>query len=452
MITKLKSFIVSIIRLSRKGIQKGLVVVVGAKFLNRIMLFGSSVVLVRFLNKNDFGIWSYAMNILNFFLLARGLGIEYGITYYGSRTEDIEKKQKYLLFGLKFGLLFDIGLALILLIFTHIVSLPVAGTNQVLKYLIFLPLLVTIFELFSGFFRAQLKNNHYSVLTVGNTLLCLVGYIIGARFFFISGVIAARNVAFVFTVVLGIFLVRSLWKPIQEYVLEKKEKIKILKYSLVSALNGYASQILYLIDIFLIGIIIADSTIVADYRTATLIPFGLSFIPTSLMTFGYPYFVRWSKDLQKFKRNYLYLIRALFILNILICVFLFIFTRFVIRLFFGTAYLDVVVPFRILTIGYLISGTLRVPNGNLIASLGKVRVNLYVSTISGALNIGLDIILIYLLGSVGAAIATVSIFAISTIITTVYLHKILQIRLHDYFHAGDSNIVDSVIRGRATKS
>jgi Na+-driven multidrug efflux pump len=53
---------------------------------------------------------------------------------------------------------------------------------------------------------------------------------------------------------------------------------------------------------------------------------------------------------------------------------------------------------------------------------------------------------------VGAAIATVSIFAISTIITTVYLHKILQIRLHDYFHAGDSNIVDSVIRGQTNKS
>jgi len=67
------------------------------------------------------------------------------------------------------------------------------------------------------------------------------------------------------------------------------------------------------------------------------------------------------------------------------------------------------------------AGSFRIPAGNVIASVRKVKINLYNSILSGVLNILLDIVLIYKFGSIGAAIATTSIFIISSIISNVYL-------------------------------
>ena len=83
-------------------------------------------------------------------------------------------------------------------------------------------------------------------------------------------------------------------------------------------------------------------------------------------------------------------------------------------------------PFRILSLGYLIAATFRIPAGNVIASLRKVKVNFYNSIVSGSANVVLDIILIKRYGSNGAAIATVLIFIISSIISNIYLRKYLK--------------------------
>jgi Na+-driven multidrug efflux pump len=55
-----------------------------------------------------------------------------------------------------------------------------------------------------------------------------------------------------------------------------------------------------------------------------------------------------------------------------------------------------------------------------------VKVNFYNSIVSGSANVVLDIILIKRYGSNGAAIATVLIFIISSIISNIYLRKYLK--------------------------
>jgi O-antigen/teichoic acid export membrane protein len=82
-----------------------------------------------------------------------------------------------------------------------------------------------------------------------------------------------------------------------------------------------------------------------------------------------------------------------------------------------------VTTFRILAFGYLIAGTFRIPAGNILASLGKVKMNLWNAIISGSANIVLDVLLIKAYGAVGAAVATVLVFVISSFVSYLYLEK-----------------------------
>lgn len=79
-----------------------------------------------------------------------------------------------------------------------------------------------------------------------------------------------------------------------------------------------------------------------------------------------------------------------------------------------------------LSIGYFIAGTFRIPFGNLLAAMGKIKCNFYTTLFSGILNIILDMILIKRYGSIGAATATISIFIFSSILGGYFLYKNLK--------------------------
>ncbi|MFR5556713.1 MAG: hypothetical protein ACLTKE_07630 [Coprococcus sp.] len=61
----------------------------------------------------------------------------------------------------------------------------------------------------------------------------------------------------------------------------------------------------------------------------------------------------------------------------------------------------VLASFRILAFNYFLSGTFRIPAGNILAMLKNVKVNLIVSVLAGTANIFLDIFLIQRMGSEG---------------------------------------------------
>ena len=76
--------------------------------------------------------------------------------------------------------------------------------------------------------------------------------------------------------------------------------------------------------------------------------------------------------------------------------------------------------------GYIVAGSFRAPAGNILASIKKVKVNFYNAIITGIANIILDVILIYKYGSNGAAVATVLVFIITSIISNTYLFRYLK--------------------------
>lgn len=77
-------------------------------------------------------------------------------------------------------------------------------------------------------------------------------------------------------------------------------------------------------------------------------------------------------------------------------------------------------------VGYFISGTFRIPYGNILASLGDAKANLINAVFSGIANIILDIVFIKQYGSIGAAYATLLVFIISSIIHHIFIKRYIN--------------------------
>jgi O-antigen/teichoic acid export membrane protein len=408
-------------------VRNGFFHIFSANVINKIIQFGISVIIVRVITKEAFGMWSYANNILSFFLLVEGLGVVPGLLQFASSSKTKEEKLSYLKYALLVGILFNLGLAIVILLFTTFFQLPVRGSSEILRYLFLIPLVNVFFNILQIFLRSDLRNKQFSLVTVINTLTFFFGVLIGGYLFEIVGIVWGRYLSYIISSFIALWFVKDYYKIFVNVKIPNKEQRQdFLKFSIVSMLTNTISQMLYLLDTFLIGIIIQSGTVVASYKTATLIPFALNFIPSSVMTFAYPYFAKHKDDKNLVKNYFLKLQKYLLLFNLVISILLIVFAPFVIRVIFGPDYSDSVLPFRILSFGYLIAGTFRIPAGNIIASLKKVKVNFYNSIISGGANIVLDIILIKNYGSVGAAVATVVVFVISSFVSNIYLRKYLK--------------------------
>lgn len=413
--------------LFKSAIQKGLLQIFSASFINKVIQFGITIVLTRILDKDTYGSFVYAQNILNVFLLFEGLGSVSGILQYCSSEKSNSRKISFFKYGLEIGIIFNSIIAIAILIFTLLYKLPVGNSSEILMYFSILPLFTVLFNEIQAFLRATLENKKFSILSVTNTALYFIGNILLGIVFDIKGIILGRYIAYFLSIILGIYFIKNYIKDFKKAnYLEKNEKKEFLNYSIVCCLTNSISSMLYLMDTFLVGMIIKDSSAVAAYKNATLIPFGLNFIPLSIMTFAYPYFAAKYDDKEWIKDKYNLLQKYLIILNAIISALCLVFGPKIITLIFGDKYIDSIVPFEILSVGYFIAGTFRIPSGNVLASIKKVKVNFYNSIISGVLNIILDIVLILKYGSVGAAIATVLVFIISSLVSNIYLHYCLK--------------------------
>lgn len=409
------------------AIKNGFFHIFSANFINKVILFGTTIVLVRILSITQYGSYTYAINILSMFLLMKGMGVASGILQYCSETDDRARKLKYLKYGLKVGILANGIIAVGILLYTEFFVLPIEGSTEILKMLFLFPLISIIFECLNVFFRSDFKNKEFSILSVTNALALLVGTIFLGIYFGVKGAVFAKYFSFAISVIIAGIFFKEYFREFRDVKEPSKQsKKKFLKYSITCAMTNAISQMLFLIDTFLVGLVIKDETVVAAYKSATLVPFNMLFIPTSIIVFVYPYFAKKHNDKKWIREKFFALEKYLFLFNLVVSSILIVFAKPFILNLFGEDYLDSIVPFRILMFGYIIAGSFRAPAGNILASIKKVKVNFYNAIITGIANVILDIVLIYKYGSNGAAIATVLVFIITSIISNGYLYKYLK--------------------------
>lgn len=411
----------------KKIIRSGFIHIFTSEVLNKIIIFFSGIILVRVIPKNEYGSYAYAQNIYNFFMIATGMGLSSGMLQICCEKEKKEGWE-YFKKGSRYAVLFNLILQLIIFISASTILLPLKSANLYLKFLSLLPVACICVDLIQIYNRYTIQNQKYAGLSIANTIFVFGMGVLGALFFKVIGLIVFQCIGYILTVFFATkfqkFPLKDLAGKTSNYLIDWGIMVKI---SLVSILNNSASVILYNLDIFILGLVMTEESIVASYKIATYIPNALSFIPTALIIYIYPYFAQNSQNIKWVDKNYNRLIKWFALFNAGIVGVLIIFAPFIIEIFFGAQYLDAIKTFRILTVSYFFNATFRNTTGNILASQRRYKTNLFIGILSGALNAIGDFILVNMYGGEGAALTTLLVTLFSSVTMVIcfkyYVHK-----------------------------
>ena len=406
--------------------KKGFFHIIGSNVINKVVTFLSAIVLIRFVSKNDYGVYSYALNIVGIAEIFSTMGVLSGsFQLCAENSNNIEKREQIYNYGCYFGILFNILISLALIVISLFVELPLEGTNELLLFCVIIPIVYIVPEYKKNHLRLTLDNQKFSWANTIGAVLTATLTLVGAFIFGIKGAIIGRTFSFIITFLVILFLFK-VGISLRKTRIEKEDKKALFSISFVTMINSGFSQLLYLLDVFLIGLIVSSTVAVASYKTATTIPTALNFIPASIAIFIYPYFAAHKDDLKWVRNNYKKCAFYLMIFNLFLCSVLFIFANQIVVLAFGKEYIDSVPVFRILVINYFINSTFKAVLGNIFVMLRRLKYNLFETIFSCVLNVVGDVVFVGLIGMNGAAYVTLSVTILMSVISLFYFLHITK--------------------------
>lgn len=408
----------------------GVANIFSANLVNKIVAFLTNIVIVRILSKPEFGILSSANNIYSVFILLNGFGSISGILVYGAEKRKIEDKNRYYKFAIKASFIFDLAITLAMIVYSYIRSNGIEGSASCIRLLAFLPFITYFNQYCQMLMRCQKNNFIYSRLLNLDSVTYSVFSVVGAYLGGVIGAVLLRYIAAIITAIFGIYYCRDIFAGIKKAMpLSNKEKANFVKYSIGLGISSAIATAMYLIDVFLVDYLIQDAQILAEYKTATLIPDSLNFIPLSIIVAILPYFAEHNKEIGWIKQKLKSVFIINLILNFFISVGLIVMAPILIPVLWGEQYVNSISSFRILCLSFFFLGTFRVLSTNILSVLRKVKENLIISVVSLIVNCILDYFLIIKWGAIGAALATLFVSIVSSIISFgLLLNSIRRIR------------------------
>ncbi len=391
--------------------KEGLFHIFGSKMVAQIGGLISSVVVIRHLEKIDYGSYVDAVNLYSYPAVFMGLGMTNVIIQYCSEKVSDGRKNAIYRHALWGGNGANVLVALVtaLLAYWQYRS----GEPRTAFYMLLmcgLPFINYADSYAQTVLRVKGKNQVFANANTMYSIVLLVGNIALTKLFDVPGLIYSRYVAyFVATVI----CMRVLWKDrffgkimsTQER-LEAPERRQINNYAFICAITNFTSTVLTLLDVTCLDLVLKDPTVLADYHVASVIPTACTFVPSCLMVFFYPKLVAAISESKAEGRRYLIQLAKIYALvNGIVCLGIAVFAPLLIWIVYGEKYMNVIGLMQILNVNYL-AYCVRNLMGNAIAAVKKVKMNLLFAAVSGVLNIGLNLLLIPWLGAAGAAVAT----------------------------------------------
>ena len=405
------------IRILKNFIDKEGAYVFASSFFTKICSFLTSLILIQILSPDEFGVLSYVLSALAFFIPFSGAGMQYSFLRYAPMIDDKENRIALFQHSLFRGLLFSFFLAFVLFLLMPWLNSAVGNTSIYFSWLIFYLFSFFLIELVKMGYRVDYQNKKYARIDVYLSALVLL---FGTGFAYFYGPLAYVVVFVTVPLVIGLFHLKV---PVKVGV---KIPEKYYSYGIWIGIGGIASQLMYSLDVFLVGKLIQDPQQVAIYRSASIIPTALFFIPNSYITTHYTDLAKNSMDkeyLIRFSKDY---IKLFSVLGLVLGALLYFMSDSIISILFGEEYTEAAYLFEILILGMLGAFILRIPFGNILASVGKSNWNAIVAFIILVLNGILNYYAIYSWGIVGAAIVTSALFWISGILSLALFFAYLK--------------------------
>ncbi len=412
---------------AKKLYNAGLAHIFGSSFLNKVLFFCGNVIVVRVLTKEEFGTFGFADSIMAFVINFSGLGMATGVLQFCSQKRPEAEKRAFASFGLKFGIFATIGICIIAFIYGLLGPFAIPKAKMVFLIYAFYPIPYFIYYYNNAVLRCNKENKKYALLTNVNASVYVISAIIFTVILREIGLVVAGYTSMLLSSFLGRYYVKKYGFKKEPLPINGKQKKAMIKYSFYSFSSNIMTNVLIIMDIFLIGVLIAEPTDIATYKIATAIPLALMIIPNSIVVFVYPYFAENQNNYKWVKENTKKLITASAGLNAVVTIMLILLAPYIIKILWGESYLDAVLPFRILSVNYFVQSTLRFNIINLMGALNKAEIVFRVNFIAMIINIILDVLFIYKFGILGAAIATLLTVIVTSLILVPTFIKHLKV-------------------------
>lgn len=378
--------------------------------------FISTIMLTRYVAKDDFGIYIIMLAVINLFELFGGLGLELTIVKFIAGAKGEERKQ-YLIpvLIIRVALLLVVGV-----IFYLAGSLIVKYFDpKIINYILpitFLFILASFRDLFYNLLQGlnYFKKFAYVRVTSAVFRVCLIYLYYRLNKLSLSSLVTIEIFATAMPILLQSFAIpfRSLIK----WHSEKEIYKKIIKFSFPLYLNDILNFLLGRANIFVIGLYLNPAS-VANYDVATKVPVALKGVFQSFIIVYFPNLAKLFS--QENKSSAMRLINRSLVITSAAVTFMvliaFLFSNEIVTLLFSQKYLAIALAFALLMLNFL----LRIISdlmGYTIVSYGKSVVPAKVNTLSSILSIGGAFLLIPMYGFMGAVYSVIFMNFISLIL------------------------------------
>ena len=385
-----------------------------AMFSARILSFFASWLALQLVNEKDLGLVIYAYSFLIFIIPIGGFGLNQGYLRYASIYKDQTIKDNLFIYTLKRGL----GIS-ILFSFTLILLSYLFIKNQQLKlYFTILSMSLVsfyLFELFKTHYRISHKNILFARLEI--TYYVILVFLVGILGYFFHAL--GYSIAIILAPILAtLFFIIKIDLKLSNYIKPNIVNASFWRYGFFAGMANVATQLLYAIDLILIGYLLHNSELVTHFKYVSLIPYSLLFIPSMFLTTD---FVKITEEIDQ-KNNtkkYIKSYQSFFILISIGVIFIaIVFPKLILSLF-SKNLIDYVLTFRILMFGVVGILIFRGLFGNLLSSIGKAHLNFWIAMGSLVFNLILNFIFIPKYGLNGAAITSATIMWVTGILSYI---------------------------------
>lgn len=381
--------------------------------LNNLFAFISGILLVRIISKTEYGIYSYANNTVSYFLIFSGLGMTFATFQlcceYQNKKSQAERIFRY---GFGWGYIVNALLSISAFIYSFFANTSIKGTGSYLACMSLLPITSISLEYITIYFRSRLDNKRYSYILVINAALTCLCSVLGAKLFGVYGIIFLGYLPSITCCIIAKSFMGYHVAP-KDKSLAPKMKKTLWKMAITATGSNAVNNMLYLIDISVIGAFMKDEMAVASYKIASTIPSAMNSIPYTAAIYFYPFFASHINDISWTRRMVKKLVFWASLGFGAISLGMIFLANYIVPTVFGTQYKDAVPIFQVLCISFFFQATFRVIFGNLLTTQRKFTTNLVSSILTGIVNILGDILLIRHFNAMGVALATLIVMIFS---------------------------------------
>ena len=227
----------------------------GASAINKVLAFLCNILLLHIISKPEYGVFTYAWNIYSIVILFSGLGITTGLLQLCSEhAGDEDYAMRASDYGTRFGLKINIILSAVLLGIGIFAPLKIESSRVILIATCLMPFVQLYFELMNINLRVKKLNSRFAKMQLINTAVFYGVSLTSAFVIREMGLVVGHYISWIASILVGMFIFKiTLLSNKRESIGEDKKPL--LKISIISMTNNSLSHLLYLLDVFVLGIV-----------------------------------------------------------------------------------------------------------------------------------------------------------------------------------------------------